>query len=91
MERIFSDAVYPANDSVFNAATAYSKAASHDSAKADARVVGRSSPSRPMSVTFPGKALRKSQVGATPVDVRTVKREGAASDLGLVTASSRRK
>ena len=44
-----------------------------------------------ITVKFPGKRYRYSQTGATRVDAKTVKWEGTASELGVVTASSRRK
>lgn len=50
-----------------------------------------SSASVTMTVKFPGKLYRYSKPGATRVDAKTVKWEGTASDLGVVTASSRRK
>lgn len=50
-----------------------------------------SSASVTITVKFPGKLYRYSKPGATRVDAKTVKWEGTASDLGIVTASSRRK
>lgn len=44
-----------------------------------------------ITVKFPGKLYRYSQTGATRVDAKTVKWEGTAAELGVVTASSRRK
>ena len=53
--------------------------------------VDLSSASVTITVKFPGKLYRYSKPGATRVDAKTVKWEGTASDLGVVTASSRRK
>ena len=50
-----------------------------------------SSASVTITVKFPGKLYRYSKAGATRVDTKTVKWEGTASELGVVTASSRRK
>lgn len=50
-----------------------------------------SSASVTITVKFPGKLYRNSQTGATRVDSKTVKWEGTAAELGVVTASSRRK
>lgn len=50
-----------------------------------------SSASVTITVKFPGKLYRYSKAGATRVDAKTVKWEGTASELGVVTASSRRK
>jgi hypothetical protein len=44
-----------------------------------------------VTVKFPGKLYRYSKTGATRVDAKTVKWEGTAVDLGVVTASSRRR
>lgn len=44
-----------------------------------------------VTVKFPGKLYRNSKAGATRVDARTVKWEGTAADLGIVTATSRRR
>ena len=44
-----------------------------------------------ITVKFPGKLYRYSKVGATRVDSKTMRWEGTAADLGVVTASSRRK
>ena len=44
-----------------------------------------------ITVKFPEKLYRYSKLGATRVDAKTVKWEGNASDLAVVTASSRRR
>lgn len=58
---------------------------------ATADTVDLSSATVTVTVKFPGKLYRYSKTGATRVDAKTVKWEGAAVDLGVVTASSRRR
>lgn len=58
---------------------------------ASADSIDLSSATVTVTVTFPGKLYRYSKTGATRVDAKTVKWEGTAADLGVVTASSRRR
>ena len=58
---------------------------------ASADSIDLSSATVTLTVTFPGKLYRYSKQGATRVDAKTVKWEGTAVDLGVVTASSRRR
>ena len=58
---------------------------------ASADSIDLSSATVTLTVTFPGKLYRYSKTGATRVDAKTVKWEGTAADLGVVTASSRRR
>jgi hypothetical protein len=58
---------------------------------ASADTVDLSSATVTLTVKFPGNLYRYSKTGATRVDAKTVKWEGTAVDLGVVTASSRRR